>query len=168
MASRVATWWSWVPDRWRRSPCSTCAAAASGPVRILNRSLEHARALAERTNAEHGDLDALPAALAHADLVVSATGAAGIVVHARRGRAAPWLDRPARPLALIDLAVPRDVDPEAAAIEGVHVIDIVTLRERLADRDEETAAADRRRPHGSWTRRSAATWCAGAATNSLR
>ena len=40
-----------------------------GPIRILNRSLEHARALADRTNAEHGDLDALPAALAHADLV---------------------------------------------------------------------------------------------------
>ena len=53
-----------------------------GPIRILNRSLEHARALAERTDAEHGDLDALPDALTHADLVVSATGAAGHVVTA--------------------------------------------------------------------------------------
>jgi glutamyl-tRNA reductase len=41
-----------------------------GPLRILNRSLEHARALAERTNAQHGDLDALPEALASADLIV--------------------------------------------------------------------------------------------------
>ncbi len=89
VASEVVTWWSWVPDRWRRSPCSTFAARGAGPVRILNRSLAHARALAERTNAEHGDLDALPAAMSHADVVVSATGAAGIVVHARRGRPAP-------------------------------------------------------------------------------
>ena len=35
-----------------------------GPIRILNRSLEHARALADRTDAEHGDLDGLPDALA--------------------------------------------------------------------------------------------------------
>ncbi len=57
------------------------------------------------------------------------------------------LDRPARPLTLIDLAVPRDVDPEAAGIQGVHVIDILTLREHLADRDEETVLqiADARR-----------------------
>ncbi|MDP9185263.1 MAG: glutamyl-tRNA reductase, partial [Actinomycetota bacterium] len=51
-----------------------------GPVRILNRSLERARALADRTNAEPGDLDALPTALESADLVVSATGAAGHVL----------------------------------------------------------------------------------------
>ena len=41
-----------------------------GPVRILNRSLQHARALAERTNAEPGDLGTLPDALRHADLVI--------------------------------------------------------------------------------------------------
>ena len=51
-----------------------------GSVRILNRSLERARALAERTSADHGDLGDLHAALAEADLVVSATGAAGIVL----------------------------------------------------------------------------------------
>ncbi len=110
-----------------------------GPVRILNRSLEHARALAERSNVEHGDLDALPSALAHADLVVSATGASGVVVHADTVRTA-MAARTGRPLLLVDLAVPRDVDPEAAAVEGVRLLDIVTLRERLAAHSEETAA----------------------------
>lgn len=108
-----------------------------GPVRILNRSLEHARALAERTNAAHGDLDSLPGALGHADLVVSATGAAGIVVH-REIVAHAMADR-AGPLVLLDLAVPRDVEPETAYLDGVRVIDIVSLRERLAAHDPATA-----------------------------
>jgi glutamyl-tRNA reductase len=107
-----------------------------GPVRILNRSLEHARALAARTNAEHGDLDALPEALRHADLVVSATGAAGTVVTERVVRGTPREDRP---LVLLDLAVPRDIETSVADIPGVRLIDIVTLREHLTDHDEETA-----------------------------
>lgn len=110
-----------------------------GHVQILNRSIEHAEALAGRAGAEHGDLGSLPEALTRADLVVSATGAAGIVIGADAVAAARRA-RPTRPLALIDLAVPRDVDPDAASIEGVHVIDILTLRDRVADRDEETAA----------------------------
>ncbi|MEO8292422.1 MAG: glutamyl-tRNA reductase [Actinomycetota bacterium] len=107
-----------------------------GSVRILNRSLAHARSLAERTNAAHGDLDALPAALAQADLLVSATGASGVVVSADAVRSA---HRDGRPLVLLDLAVPRDVEASVAAIPGVRLVDIVTLRERLSDLDEETA-----------------------------
>jgi glutamyl-tRNA reductase len=110
-----------------------------GSVRILNRSLEHARALAERTNAEHGELDALPAALVDADLVVSATGASGYVV--RHGLVAHAMrERDGRPLVLLDLAVPRDVDPEVAYVDGVRVIDIVSLRERIGEHDPRTAA----------------------------
>ena len=112
-----------------------------GPVRILNRSLEHARSLAERTNAEHGDLDALPEALRRADLVVSATGAAGHVVR-HQPVAAAMEDRAGEPLVLLDLAVPRDVDPEVAYVDGVRVIDIVALRERIASDDEGGAADD--------------------------
>ncbi|HSL11993.1 MAG TPA: glutamyl-tRNA reductase [Actinomycetota bacterium] len=112
-----------------------------GPVRILNRSLEHARALAQRTSAVHGDLDALPDALRHADLVVSATGAAGYVLR-HQPVAAAMEDRAGRPLVLLDLAVPRDVDPEVAYVDGVRVIDIVALRERIADDADGGAAAD--------------------------
>jgi glutamyl-tRNA reductase len=109
-----------------------------GPVRIVNRSLERARALAERTGAEPGDLDSLPETLTGADLVVSATGAAGYVLG--QAAVARAMDaRGGRPLVLLDLAVPRDVDPEAAFLEGVRLIDIVAVRQRVEDQDGETA-----------------------------
>ena len=106
-----------------------------GPVRILNRSLPHARSLAERTNAEHGDLDALPTALHDADLVVSATGATGVVVRTDVLRAA----RPAStsPLVLLDLAVPRDVEPGAGTLPGVTLIDVYALRDRGSADEQE-------------------------------
>jgi glutamyl-tRNA reductase len=110
-----------------------------GPMRIVNRSLEHARALAERANAEHGDLDALPSAIARADLVVSATGAAGFVVRADMLSAA-IASRAGRQLVLVDLAVPRDVEPACADLHGVTVIDIERLRDRVATHAPETAA----------------------------
>lgn len=100
-----------------------------GAVRVLNRSLDHARALAERTGAEADDLEGLPSTLADADVVVSATGAAGLVVRepvvreAMAGRAGP--------LVLVDLAVPRDIEPGVAALDGVRLIDVVTLRDRI-------------------------------------
>lgn len=114
------------------------------PVRVLNRSLERARSLAERTGAEHGDLHELPAALAEVDLVVSATGAAGLVLHAETLRRAT-LGR-SRPLFVLDLAVPRDVEPAAAEIPGVRLVDIEGLRgvlaERAADAAEDLARAE--------------------------
>jgi glutamyl-tRNA reductase len=105
-----------------------------GTVRILNRSLDRARALAERTSAEHGELDDLPDAIADADLLVSATGAAGIVVHASA------LDRRTKPLFVLDLAVPRDVEPGARELPGVSLVDVDGLRSTLAVHAAETAA----------------------------
>lgn len=109
-----------------------------GLVRVLNRSLERARALAERTSAAHGDLDDLPHALASADLVVSATGAAGVVVTEAAVRAA-LAERGGGPLFLLDLAVPRDVEPSAGALDGVTLVDIDGLRDHLAEREHEAA-----------------------------
>ena len=112
----------------------------AGPVRILNRSPERARSLAERTNAEHADLGAMPEALRDADVVVSATGAAGVVFHeglvrdAMQARAATGV-RDRRLLLFLDLAVPRDVEPAVATIPDVRVIDVTVLRKRLSDRD---------------------------------
>jgi glutamyl-tRNA reductase len=102
-------------------------------VRILNRSLERARALAERTEAEHGDLDALPAALAEADVLVSATGAAGVIVPTS------LLDGRERPLFVLDLAVPRDVEGAARDLPNVTLADIDDLRQTLSVRAAETA-----------------------------
>ena len=109
-----------------------------GPVRVLNRSLEHARALAERTDSDHGGLDGLPGALEDADLIVSATGAAGHVIGRADLRRAT-AGRAGRPLVILDLAVPRDVEPEATELDGVRVIDILALRDRIGDDSPQTA-----------------------------
>jgi glutamyl-tRNA reductase len=47
--------------------------------------------------------------------------------------------RGGRPLVLIDLAVPRDVEPGTSDLDGVTVVDVLSLRERLADHDAATA-----------------------------
>lgn len=100
-----------------------------GPVRVLNRSVERARALAERTSAEFGDLAQLPGAIRGADLVVSATGAAGVVVQASALRGGPG------PVFVLDLAVPRDVEPAARDLPNVTLVDIEDLKASLAVRD---------------------------------
>jgi glutamyl-tRNA reductase len=112
-----------------------------GTVRILNRSLERARALAERTGTEHGALDELSAVIDDADLLVSATGAAGTVVSAAA------LEGRTRPLFVLDLAVPRDVEPAARELPNVTLVDIEGLRDSLSVRAAE-AAADIERAHG--------------------
>jgi glutamyl-tRNA reductase len=106
-----------------------------GHVAVLNRSIDHARTLAGRVQGAALDLSALPRALADADLVVSATGAAGTVIGADAVRDA----RAGRPLVLLDLAVPRDVESAAADVPGVHLIDIAALRGQIDERDEATA-----------------------------
>ena len=108
-----------------------------GTVRVLTRSLERARALAERTGAALDDLGALPEAVADADLVVSATGASGLVLRedairrAMRGRE--------RPLFILDIAVPRDVEPSAGSIPGVRLVDLTGLKRTLDARAAEAA-----------------------------
>src|SRR5438093_9441352 len=82
-----------------------------GPIRVLNRSLDRAAALASRAGGESGGLDGLASAIASADLVVSSTGAAGVVVGEETMREALAARRPDGPLFVLDLAVPRDVDP---------------------------------------------------------
>jgi glutamyl-tRNA reductase len=108
-----------------------------GTLRILNRSLERGRTLAERAGAELGDLAELPSAVANADIVVSATGATNLVLHAETVREAVRGRK--RPLFVLDLAVPRDVEPSAAGIEGVRLVDIEGLKATFAARAVDAA-----------------------------
>ncbi len=108
-----------------------------GDIRVLNRSVGSARELAAMTGAEPGGLEELPETLANAAIVVSATGAAGIVIDADAVRGA--IEGRREPLVLIDIAVPRDVDPDVAALDGVRLIDIEAIRDRLSTHAEETA-----------------------------
>jgi glutamyl-tRNA reductase len=109
-----------------------------GTIRVLNRSLQRARALAERAASEHGGLEHLGEALASADLVVSATGASGIVIDEEKVRGAIG-ERNDRRLFVLDLAVPRDVEPAVAAIDRVRLVDLGGLRDRLERNRHEIA-----------------------------
>lgn len=95
---------------------------------VLNRTPAHAAGLAQAGRGRALGLDALPAVLRVADVVFSATGAAEPVVReddleeAVRGR-----DR-ARPLLVVDLALPRDVEASARGLAGVDVLDLDDVR----------------------------------------
>ena len=94
---------------------------------IANRSLDRAERLATTLQATAVTLADLPAAVADADILVSSTGAAGIVVDV-----AAVGDRSQRPLAVLDIALPRDVDPAVGALPGVTYVDLEVLRARGA------------------------------------
>ena len=111
------------------------AAAGAQRIRLLNRSLDRARALADDLalgeRAVPGALDELPAALAACDAVVCATAAPRPVVTGAGVAAALHL-RGGRPLVVVDIAVPRDVEPEVGGLAGVRLLDLDGLEERCA------------------------------------
>jgi glutamyl-tRNA reductase len=100
-------------------------------VRVLNRSLERAARVASRIGAEFGPLDELGKGLAEADLVVASTGSTGVVVTQEAVKGA--IAGGKRSLFLLDLGVPRDVDPRTREIPDVGVADIDDLRDALVD-----------------------------------
>jgi glutamyl-tRNA reductase len=91
---------------------------------VANRTRENAERLAATYNATIADLDDLPAAIAAADVVMSCTGASGYVITPDMIPATRQ-----RHLVFLDLAMPRDVDPEVAALPGVTVIGMDQLSE---------------------------------------
>ena len=100
-------------------------------VTIINRTRHRAEAIASWCNGRVLAFDRVAQALWHADIVISSTSAPHPVI--RRDaveRAMRW--RGYRPLLLIDIAVPRDVDPAVSQIENVHLYDIDDL-ERVAE-----------------------------------
>lgn len=114
---------------------------AVGHLKIVNRSPERAHRLAAQVGAEPDGLDGLVPAMARADLVVSSTGAAGTVIDREAvAEAVRPEGRAGRPLFLLDLAVPRDVDPAVGELPGVMVADIDDLKEALQAAGADTGA----------------------------
>ena len=113
------------------SSLAVATAARMGAARIVvaNRSATRAQRLAATVSAATADLSRLPAEIAAADLVVSCTGAPGHVITAGAVTEAQQTRTPARPLALLDLALPRDVDPAADQLDGVTVIGLDAVGE---------------------------------------
>jgi glutamyl-tRNA reductase len=97
-------------------------------VTVTNRTRAKAARLAAGVGGTVADLADLPAAVATADLVISCTGAANLVITEAIMREVLAARPPGRPLVLLDLAMPRDVDPAADGLPGVTVIGMDTLR----------------------------------------
>lgn len=99
-------------------------------ILIVNRTLDRARELVERWDAQAATFENLQTALQAADILISSTGAPHTLISLQMVTQA-MEDRPQRPLVLIDIAVPRDIDPEVANLPHVQLYDMDSLNARL-------------------------------------
>lgn len=109
------------------------------------RTFERAEQLAAALGGRAAPLEALRSEMSRVDVVISGTGAPGLVVR-REDVDAAQAARRHRPLFLIDIAVPRDIEPEAGKVNGVFLYDLDDLRSvaeaNLRERGKEAAQAE--------------------------
>jgi len=116
------------------------------PVFVATRRRDRAISLARRYHGISVSFDELPQALARADIVVAATASPHLLLEARE-LLAVMDQRDRRPLLLIDLAVPRDIDAACAEIDGVSLYDIDDLESVIA-RNRKVRQAEARKAEG--------------------
>src|SRR4051812_3592519 len=110
---------------------ATTLAPRGADVVVSTRTEAHAARLATTVGGRAAPMADLAAELADADVLVTCTGATGLVVGTDVVSAA--MTGRTGPLVVVDLALPRDVDPGVAALPGVHVVDLALLQgERAA------------------------------------
>ncbi len=115
-------------------------------VVVANRTLSRAVDLAKRFNGTAVSLEELVLQLERVDILISSTGASGIILHKDQVRPVMRLRRN-KPLFLIDIAVPRDLDPGLNDLENVFVYDIDDLTSVVelnkSEREKEAVKAGR-------------------------
>jgi glutamyl-tRNA reductase len=95
-------------------------------VTVINRTFEKAKDLANRFGGEAKTLEELQSSLMDADILISSTGANEIVI-SKEMMAKVEKMRKGKPLFMVDIAVPRDLDPKIAELENVFLYDIDDL-----------------------------------------
>ena len=115
-------------------------------VVVANRTLERAINLAQRFKGTAVTLEGLAAELENVDILISSTGATGLVL--MRDDVKPIMrQRMNRPLFLIDIAVPRDLDPKLNDLDNVYLYDIDNLKDVVevnkSERQKEADSASR-------------------------
>ena len=103
------------------------AGAGGGELVVVNRTSERAKAVAQRVGGRGVPLEELPDVLAEADVLLSSTGAPGVVVE-EADLARAIVARTERPLLVVDLGMPRNVDPAVGELPGVTLLDLDDLR----------------------------------------
>ncbi len=109
---------------------ATVSRLGAAEVVVLNRTAGRADRLADEYAARSATMADLPIELAKADVLITCTGATGVLI-SRELLAAARPD--ARPMAVIDVALPHDVDPEVATLPGVTLIGLAQLADALHD-----------------------------------
>ena len=147
--------------RWRAG-----AHIGVGPeVVVASRTRDRALAVAERIGASAVDLAGLDQVLGQVDLLITATGSPSVVITA--AQLAEVVDRrDGRPLLIVDMGLPRDVDGAAAGLQGITLLDLADLRsfvdagldrrEKEVERVRAIVAAEADRFHDEAVRRLAA------------
>jgi glutamyl-tRNA reductase len=103
----------------------------AGTIFVANRHADRALSLAQRFGGSVVGLDGLPEQLLHADIVLSSTSSPHPIV-GREELELVMAEREGRPLLLIDIAVPRDIDAGCGELEGVSLYDIDDLQAVVA------------------------------------
>jgi glutamyl-tRNA reductase len=107
---------------------ATVVRRGAGDVVVVNRTPERARRLADEHAVRSAPMSALAAEVVAADMVVACAGASGILLGHAAVAAAEG-----RPLALVDLALPHDIDPDVADLPGVTLVTLADLADELRD-----------------------------------
>jgi glutamyl-tRNA reductase len=119
-------------------------AAGVRRMAVVNRTVSRAEELAKRFGGQAYGFDALNQALLEADIVITSTGSPSVILTASQMKEI-MRNRRQRPIFFIDIAVPRDIDPDANAIDNVYVYDIDDLNgvveENRASRQQEAIKA---------------------------
>jgi len=102
---------------------TTASRMGAAAIVVANRTPDKAERLAAALGGTPAGLAELSEAMQAADLVISCTGAAGVVI-TEAALAGVMARRRGAPLVLLDLALPRDVEPGAAALDGISLIDL--------------------------------------------
>ncbi|MDX1520913.1 MAG: glutamyl-tRNA reductase [Anaerolineae bacterium] len=101
-------------------------------ITVVNRTYENAEKLALPWGGKAVTFQQLPEALRKADIIISSTGAPHTILN--RDLLEPAMrQRPDRPLFIIDIALPRDIDPNVTELANVHLRDIDSLQEQAND-----------------------------------
>jgi glutamyl-tRNA reductase len=114
-------------------------------ILVTNRTWERAMELAERFQGETLPFTELPHALLRADIIISSTGSPDVIVK-KEEISTIIKQRRQKPLFFIDIAVPRDIDPQINTIDNVYLYDIDDLQEvaqaNIKDRQHEARKAE--------------------------
>jgi glutamyl-tRNA reductase len=102
------------------------SSAVGSRVLVANRTWTKAKAVAKKVGGEAIDFGSLAAALEDVDVVLTTTGSPSVLIEA--SDVAGVMDARERDLLIVDIAVPRDVDPAVRALEGVTLLDMDDLR----------------------------------------